>query len=1740
MEEEVYQTKPKKKRSVGARIARGFAIFLLSIVGLLILILLLIQTAPVQNFARKKIVAFLENKLKTDVAIGRLDIDFPKMLVLEDVYFEDQSKDTLLAGGALKVDIDMLKLLQSKIQINEINLSEITLKVKRQLPDTTFNFQYILDAFATQPTTPNPADTAALQLAIDKIIVDKTRLVYKDVVTGNDVDIYLNHFDTRITTLDPTKMVFTVPTIRLDGVRGTIRQTKPLDVVVVKTDPDSTVVNEPPQFLKFSNNEILLSNFDINYSNAVSAMQGKIQLGELNIYPKDINMEQSSIVINKIEVNELAGALQMGRAQQPAEVITLTNDQNQDVAAVIPWKVQVGSIEINNNRFKYDDNTMPATARGMDFAHLNITGLDLHLQDFRFNNDSISGSITRGEMQEKRGFNLQQLQTDFTYTNQGVALNNLLIKTPGTEIKRSAVIRYPSLAAIQNNPGLMELNIDINNSRIQVRDILTFMPDLAAQPAFSNPNSTVFVNTRLTGSVSRLNIHHFQFRGLKQTNINLSGTLYGLPDPNAVSANLNIRAFNTGRADIQSLAPAGTIPPNITIPERLSLTGYVRGNAQQAYTDLSLGTTLGNARVKGTISNATDPAGARYDATIATTNLDVGTLIQNPQVGRLSANLAVKGRGFDPETVRAQISGNVTSAQVMQYNYRNLQLDATIANQQLTANAAIRDPNIHLSLQANADISGDLPGFDIVADIDSIKTQPLNLTPDAIVYRGKIEANFPELNLDALNGSAFVTNSVLVMNGQRMVLDTISLQAYHQNNEQTIALNTGFASAVLQGQYKLEQLGNIMIEAIQPYYTINTGAPVYVDPYDFTLRARVYDHPAIRGFVPTLTGLDSVAINGRFSSVDGWNAQVNMPLLEMGTNRVEGVTLNAATGPAGLLITSNIDQITSGANIALFQTGLNATINNNQVDFGLKIRDRSASNKYQLGGLFAQNADNSFSLKLKSDSLLLNYQPWSISPENLLVFGANIIRANNFALSHSNQVLSINSTTAANNSPLDVRFNNFRLATLTGFVQADTLLVDGTLNGNVLLSNLLATPNFQTDLTINNLAVKNDTIGDVNARINNNVADVFNTNITITGQGNDVSLTGNYYMAPTDNNNLDFTLAIRRLNLSTLEGASMGSLRSASGYLDGNLKITGATDAPKALGNVGFNNVVFDVAMLNSQFKINQETIRLDNDGIKFDTFTILDSANNSLVIDGAAYTSNFTNYRFDMNVRARDFRAINSTKLDNPLYYGQLYFNSNINISGTETLPVVDGTFRVNENTNLSIVLPQTEPGIVAREGVIEFVDMDAPGNDSIFLQTLATYDSTFNKSDITGFDISANIEIVKEAVFNVIVDEGNGDFLKIQGEGLLNGGIDPSGKVTLTGSYEIESGGYELSFNMLRRRFDMEKGGRIVFTGDPTTADVNVTAIYVANTSPIDLVGDQLTGTTRNLYLQKMPFNVRLTVTGELMQPTLSFDIVLPEDNNLRVSNEVVNTVNVRLDQLKQEPSELNKQVFALLLLNRFVGQNPFESAGGGGGFNAALYAKQSVSKILTQQLNNLAADLITGVDVSFDLNSSEDYSTGESRTRTDFNVALSKRLLNDRLKVTVGNNFELEGPKTASTAQGSTALGNIAVDYNLTKDGRYLIRAYRRNEYDAILEGYVIENGLKFIISVDYNRFKEIFEQRKQRRRVREMNRENKDELEKAKETNNPSDSTGVSFLIKSPADIRQTYSASDKASTDDDEN
>ena len=69
-------------------------------------------------------------------------------ITVRPVYLEDQSKDTLLYAGELSIDTDLWGLIQNQIELNVIELTHCTASIKRSATDSTFNFSYIIEAFA--------------------------------------------------------------------------------------------------------------------------------------------------------------------------------------------------------------------------------------------------------------------------------------------------------------------------------------------------------------------------------------------------------------------------------------------------------------------------------------------------------------------------------------------------------------------------------------------------------------------------------------------------------------------------------------------------------------------------------------------------------------------------------------------------------------------------------------------------------------------------------------------------------------------------------------------------------------------------------------------------------------------------------------------------------------------------------------------------------------------------------------------------------------------------------------------------------------------------------------------------------------------------------------------------------------------------------------------------------------------------------------------------------------------------------------------------------------------------------------------------------------------------------------------------------------------------------------------------------------------------------------------------------
>ncbi|RYE29142.1 MAG: translocation/assembly module TamB, partial [Sphingobacteriaceae bacterium] len=1129
-----------------------------------------------------------------------------------------------------------------------------------------------------------------------------------------------------------------------------------------------------------------------------------------------INLKNQRVVIKNIELNQTKAALGTGRPATAADIKSTVKEASKKAvdkdtttktaAEEKGWTVKLGKVAFADDDIQFDNNAVKALPKGIDYNHLNLKGLQVDADDILYSPTTISGKINQFAFTEKSGVQIKNFRTTFLYGQKQSFLKNLYLETPGTIIRDYIDVKYSSISDISKNLGQLQLNANFKDSKLAFKDVLNFVPSLADTPPFKgNPNGSLNINGKITGKVNDLTIQNLNITGLGQTKISASAHLKGLPDVDKAYFDLNIKDFSTTARDIARLAPAGSIPASVRIPETLGLKGTFKGSIKNFNTNLALRSSYGNIHAIAGMKSGAKKGSEVYNANVNMDNFNVGRLIkQEKTVGRLTLNAKVNGSGTSIKNANAEFSANIVRADVKGYVYRNLVFKGNARNSLINADARMKDPNINFALDARVNMANKYPAIKATLNLDSINLQRLHFASSELRLHGKIVADIATADPDYLNGTINITDLLVVQKAQRIQLDSISIASTATANNSTLNIKSSILSASMAGKYKLTEVGTALQATINKYYNIGGKATkAKFSSQNFTFQAVITKTPLLVQFVPDLKQLDPIRLNGSFNS-DAGDLKINgeIPNTVYGTNQISNLKLAVNTGNNALNYNFTVDKIATSS-VQLLNTSISGSAQNNALSVNIDIKDKNLKPQYRIAGMF-KAVNGQYQFRLKPNGLLLDYENWAVNPGNLIQYGTSGILALDFNITNNNQTLGINTTNRKLNGPIQVSFERFKIETITHIAEKDSLRVGGTINGNAVVKDIAKSPVFTSDINIKDFNFKADTLGDIAIKVNNQQANTFAANVDITNKGNEVKLNGLYY-TDRKSDNLDFNLNIVKLNMKSIEGFTLGNLKNTTGNLTGDIKIAGSPSAPRVNGDINFNKVGFNVSMLNSYFRLDNEKISFNQDGINFNDFNLIDSAGNKATINGAVYTKTFTDFRFGLDITANNFQAINSTRENNKLFYGKLFLNTRLKIRGDLAKPVVDGNLVVNDKTDMTIVLPQSDPGIQDRKGVVVFVNHSAPKLDSILL---AKQRDSVAKSDITGLDVTANITINKNANFNIVIDESNGDVVHIKGEAQLNAGVDPSGKTNLTGTYTVNEGSYNLSYATVQRKFTFKKG--------------------------------------------------------------------------------------------------------------------------------------------------------------------------------------------------------------------------------------------------------------------------------------------------------------------------------------------
>ncbi|RJE72976.1 translocation/assembly module TamB domain-containing protein [Reichenbachiella sp. MSK19-1] len=1636
------------------KILKGIGWAISGIFILFVGIVLLIRSAWGQGLIVTKALDFVAQKTDTRVELDRLFITFTGNVYLEGLYVEDQQQDTLLYSDNLEVSVALLPILMDRtIDVDKVSWSGLTARVQRADSTGAFNFDFLIDAFASQDTAQTDPPSEPYQFAIGVITFRDFDLLYDDQYAGMYSTLQLGELRLDVDRMDLETLTFEVDELNIAHTQVVYEQTK------ATAENGSSSSDDASALPFFRVGDLELEDVTVRYAARPDTMSLDAVIGYLLLEDPVLDLTQQYIQGKKLQLDDSDIAWH-SMAMEEQESDTLT--QSSASFEWPDWQVQVDDISLERNHLSYTTGSNTPTVgafnpQAMEYRDLTLKAEDISLQDQQAH--LILNQLT---FAEASGFTLSELAFELTVDEQSAALTDFVLATAQNKLKADIHAEYASIDQLIENPKQTKVALQLNDMVLQMQEAYIFAPDLA-----QNATVAVFGEEVLSGRIdleasqAAVTLRHTELHWGDQTHITLDGEILNPLDSNLLSFDMQTVKLRTRRADVDRLL--GAQASGIQYPDSIRVTAAVVGDLSQVKVNTAVNTTDGDVRLDGRFSKNKMMS---FDADLAVDQLAMGKWLQNPALGEMSFTATAKGKGNDLQSLNADLKTHFTAFQIKEKDYSDLTLKGEMKNGKAMVDLIIDDENIKLALNGQLHLIEERKEIQLALDLKGIDLYALGLTQDDIRARMKLELSAV---LDSADSRlhAVISEGQVVYDKEPYSLGAFSVDGLRDEDSTKLEIS----SQVLNAKLLSNAAPEVMIAAIERHlssYLEDTTERNMDSPVGMTLDMTITETPMLLEVVlADLEELDPVNLHVDFSEEKRLlDLQFSAPYTQYNGTVVDSLEMHVHADSAQLAFDMGWYEIAMDP-VLIERTRLSGTVAEDQLVFDLDayrgedVLVHVQSDVHSIGDTIVYH--------MRPEGLVLNGQSWQVDPDNEIKLAQSFVNFSDFVLSYQQQRVELDCGFAQVDEPhIGLRLANFSIGSVTSYLSGGEPLADGVMGGDVVLANPFADKALLADLTVKNLQAMGAQLGTLTLYGESKTAKNYDFDLGLKGEYIDLGLKGDYH-ASADRAAMNLDLDLRQFQADLLDSLSGGQLSGASGVITGKAKVSGTTLKPEYKGNLAFDQVGFRVDALDAKFMLAEEQISFDTKQVILNQFTVLDEKQNSIEIDGLINTVDRLNPKFDIRLRAKNFHALNSDKSDQELFYGKVNLDADMKVGGDLKIPIIRGKININEGTNLTVVIPESEVEVKERDGVVLFVNKQNP--DDILTRG---NEEELSAMTLKGYDVNATVSINEKSTFKIVVNENTNDNLEISGKGDFNLGLEPNGRTSFNGRYEISKGHYKASlYNLVTKEFDIASGSRIVWKGDPLDADVDVRAIYKVTTSAAPLMANKTSGLTSDaasIYNRRLPFLVYLNVKDQLLKPQISFELDMKPEDQSTLGGEVYG----QIKQLNEQEEELNKQVFSLLVLDRFFPQAGSDGSSGG----TAAIARDNVSKVLSSQLNQVS-DKVTGnsgLELNFNVDSYT-YDQGEgAETRTQLGIDARKKFADDRVIVKVGSDVNIQGKE--QEGQGSPLIGDASVEYLLTKNGRYRVKGFGKDEFDTVIDGQYFVTGIAFIYNREFNEFSDLW--------------------------------------------------------------
>ncbi|MDX5420216.1 MAG: translocation/assembly module TamB [Hymenobacteraceae bacterium] len=1285
-----------------------------------------------------------------------------------------------------------------------------------------------------------------------------------------------------------------------------------------------------------------------------------------------------------------------------------------------PFYFTLDELILNNGRFIYDDFRKAPAPEGMDYAHMTFDNINGRFNKLQLD-DTLKANITDFSTTETRSnTKLHNLDTRMTYASTFWEWDQLDLRVNDSNLNDYVRFDYERFGNFAEYNDSIDMTVRLKDSRVYFKDIIVFAPPLS-----DYHKEVIQVNSvDFKGKVKNFTATDVDLEYGENTRIIGSVSADGLPNFKETFANMRLRSSTINARDIQQFLPQEAY----AIAARLGtvrLEGRFLGFYNDFVSNGSFSTALGSLQSDINLKIDDNTRRSSYSGFLTTNSFNIGRLLAiEDKIKTISMSGRLEGSGFTLEEANVRVDATVNQIQMFGYDYRNIKADGTLNNQAFVGTLSANDPNLQFNANGEIDFARNQQAFNLVADIRHADLQALRLSDVPFSVRTNANLDFRGLQLDAFEGTAQLDSAYISYKGKDLVLDTIAVNSAIAAGQRSLSLNSGLLDLQVNGNFDyttlIDDLETLLHEyklnfesneaATQAYYARKSRLPSqeYSLTYNINLKR---PQPLFNLFAPELHISSPTNLEGSFR-------HENTVILELYTtidtliykdyqlygNAIELNTSKIQNNPdvlAAALFTSQRQQIPSaGATQDFYLEGI---WSERKIDFATSIRQPEQNNRASITGDLNFLQDQ-IQLVFDRSNIVLQQNSWAFNPGNTLYIseaGRKLV-FENFSITNRDQVIRAEGEVSESpDSRLVVNVDNFDLRNLNPLL---AMPVAGRLTGQVVTQDVYQETKFDGSLRVDSFYLEEVYIGNVfgQTRWNNRLKQA-SVDLGIERNSKKVlTVTGNYNPEATDDQ-LDLLAVLDQTNLKLVEPVLKDIMSNLEGEMEGRLRILGRLDYPVLKGSIMVTKGQFTFNYLNTTYTFS-DRIYLDANSISFRNAQLRDIFGNRATVSGGIAHDGFQNMVLDMEARYRNFMVLNTTEEQNELFYGTAFASGTASVLGpTDNLQV---QVNATSNENTRIVLPLDYQTEIARKDFIRFVEKE--GADTTGLE-LAVEDQ---RVDLSGINLDFNLNVTDDAYFEIIIDRTTGDVIRGSGNGDIRMTIDTRGDFNMYGGFEITNGAYNLNLleGLVSREFKVVPGGTITWNGDPTAGIMNITAEYTQLTSLQPLGYENI----------REPVTVEIGLSGPLLTPQVNLGLRLATTTDISILNSINN-----------DETELNRQVFSLLVLQRLSppGSIALESGVGASAVGGSL------GSLLSGQLNTFLSSIDSNLEIDIGL-------TGiNQESLSTLQLRLSYTFFQGRLRVT--NQTGLGGTHDLNGANTTNYVGDWFLEYYITQSGELRMR-------------------------------------------------------------------------------------------------